>query len=261
MAMMAVLAAVLLTYGVSTGIAREARESDALAGENGELPLDMAKDSVDDMYDKCEDKMWKNVSAYLRNETNKNPLFKEVWGSHYKKGKRDEQKKYQIAAIRTYTDKRGVYRDFNNAVRTQGPEYETKFGYHALHFLLTTKARAKKENQCLTGYRRVNATFSQGVENKEIRFGSFTSASLDTYANETQFGKKSCFEIFTCMGVDISDFSEYLNEREVLIPPYEVFKVIEIKNSSMHPDLPCDVVYKVNSTKTPLSKLNCSLVK
>ncbi|KAG1926491.1 NAD(P)(+)--arginine ADP-ribosyltransferase 2-like [Pimephales promelas] len=209
----------------------------------------MAEDSVDDMYDGCEDEMKKKVPEYLRNEKNKNPTFKKVWDSQEKrmnkKGKKGQQKD-QIVAIRTYIDKSGVYLDFNNAVRTQGPQYKTTFGYHALHFLLTTaiKDKAKREKRCLTCYRRVNVAFSRDVKNKEIRFGSFNSASQGDYANESQFGKKSCFEIFTCMGVDISSVSQYENEREVLIPPYEVFKVVEITYSSMEPDLPCDVVYK-----------------
>ena len=61
------------------------------------------------------------------------------------------------------------------------------------------------------------------------------------------------------MGADFSLYSKLENQAEVLIPPYEVFKVVEIKKrSTMQPDLPCEVVYKVKSTGY-VSKLNCAL--
>ncbi|XP_039658018.1 NAD(P)(+)--arginine ADP-ribosyltransferase 1-like [Perca fluviatilis] len=270
MAVMVVLAAVLLTYGVSPGIAMEAGESGAVAGvgagENGVLPLDMAENSVDDMYDGCKDKMKERVTKDLENEKNKDPFFKKVWDKRQlkKQIKNKLLEKDQIVAINYYTfGEENAYLPFNAAVRTQGPQYKTTFGYHALHFLLTTAIRAlraSKGDECLTVYRRVNEYFSQDVQNKEIRFGSFTSASLGGYGKEL-FGEKSCFEIVTCMGADVSNYSKFENEREVLIPPYEVFKVVEIKKrSTMQPDLPCEVVYKVRSTRY-YSKSNCALFK
>ncbi|XP_039658020.1 ecto-ADP-ribosyltransferase 5-like [Perca fluviatilis] len=256
MAMMVVLAAVLLTYGVSPGIARVGKSV---------FPLDMAENSVDDMYNGCEEEMKKKVTTYLQNEKNNNPNFKEVWDSsekiiHTKSTK--ELTKDQLVAIYSYTSDK-VYCDFNAAVRTQGPQYNTTFRYHALHFLLTTAIQAlrakKKKKKCLTVYRRVNVYFRQDVKNKEFRFGSFTSASLGDYLN-AMFGDKSCFKIFTCTGANISRYSKFRKEREVLIPPYEVFKVVAIKKRSMQPGLPCEVVYKVKSTKDYVSKLNCALL-
>ncbi|XP_032371267.1 ecto-ADP-ribosyltransferase 5 isoform X1 [Etheostoma spectabile] len=273
MAMMVVLAAVLLSYGVSTGNAMKMpSKPGAVAGENSELPLDMAKNSVDDMYDKCKDKMKEKATRYLENEKNKDKKFKEVWDSteeyvlnNFNEGKTDLLEKYQLVALYYYTSgKNNAYRDFNDKVRTQRPEYKTNFGYHALHFHLTTAIQTlqkerKMNKKCLTGYRRVNLYFSQDVQNKEIRFGAFTSASTEGYLNKNKFGDKSCFEILTCMGADISHYSKF-KESEVLIPPYEVFKVVKIKKrTKQKPDLPCEVVYKVESTRS-FSNLNCTLV-
>ncbi|XP_039660241.1 GPI-linked NAD(P)(+)--arginine ADP-ribosyltransferase 1-like [Perca fluviatilis] len=273
MAMMVVLAVVVVTYGVSPGFAMmKADESGAVAGENSVLPLDMAENSVDDNYDGCKDKMKERVTTYLENEKNNNEVFKAVWDSQekyvlkkFKEGKTKSLEKDQIVAIYYYTSGEGdVYLDFNAAVRTQRPEYNTTFRYHALHFLLTTAIqdeRAFEKIQCLTVYRRVDRYFRQDVKNTQIRFGSFTSASLGGYGKAERFGDKSCFEIFTCMGADISLYSKFGDwEAEVLIPPYEVFKVVEIKKrSTMQPDLPCDVVFKVDSTNYSVSKLNCAL--
>ncbi|XP_056123113.1 ecto-ADP-ribosyltransferase 5-like [Rhinichthys klamathensis goyatoka] len=275
MAMMVVLAAVLLTYGLSTGIAMETGKSGAVtearAGENSVLPLDMAENSVDDMYNTCDVKMKERVKEDLENEKNKDKTFKEVWDSSEKVvHEKFKNVKYlgkdQIVAIYYYTSgKDDAYRNFNAAVRTQRHQYETTFGYHALHFLLTTaiqverafEEKLKKKKLCLTGYRRVDEYFNQDVKNTKFRFGSFTSASLGNYGKKL-FGDKSCFEIFTCMGADVSLYSKFENEKEVLIPPYEVFKVVEIKKR-VGSELPCEVVYKVKSTETPVSNLNCAL--
>ncbi|XP_034727109.1 T-cell ecto-ADP-ribosyltransferase 1-like isoform X1 [Etheostoma cragini] len=214
-----ILAAVLLAYEVSTGILMMPSKSGAVAGENDVLPLDMAKNSVDDMYEGCKDKMKKKATQYLMNEKNKDKNFKEVWDStkkyvldKFKKGKTNLLQKDQLVALYYYTSgKDKAYLDFNNKVRTQRSEYKTKFGYHALHFYLTTAIRTlqkekKMNKECLTGYRRVDMYFSQDVTNQEIRFGSFTSASMGRYLNNNTFGDKSCFEIITCMGADISNY-------------------------------------------------------
>uniref|UniRef100_A0A3Q3MT06 NAD(P)(+)--arginine ADP-ribosyltransferase n=1 Tax=Mastacembelus armatus TaxID=205130 RepID=A0A3Q3MT06_9TELE len=236
------------------------------------IPLDMALKSVDDMYQGCNDKMKaKAREVYLPNEKNINSDFTKAWDDaelnykkKYKKKRRPSTglEKEQALAIYVYTlEKPNVYVDFNNAVRTQRSEYNTKFTYHALHFFLTDALQAlkKKHENCLTVFRRVNTHFSQNVLNMEIRFGSFASSSLGKYPQE-RFGDKSCFEIETCFGADISLYSKYTeSEGEVLIPPYEIFKVIDIKTRSKQKVLPCEVVYKLKSTRTPVSYLNCAL--
>uniref|UniRef100_A0A8C9YY89 NAD(P)(+)--arginine ADP-ribosyltransferase n=1 Tax=Sander lucioperca TaxID=283035 RepID=A0A8C9YY89_SANLU len=189
----------------------------------------------------------------------------EISGTNHSEKKKQIKNKIldkdQIVAIYYYIfGEDNAYLDFNDKVRTQGPQYKTEFGYHALHFLLTTAIqalRASKEDKCLTVYRRVNEYFSQDVQNKEIRFGSFTSASQGDYSKAERFGDKSCFKIITCMGADISNYSKFQNEREVLIPPYEVFKVVKIERSTMKQKLPCEVVYTVKHTRND-SKLNCA---
>ncbi|XP_014911819.1 erythroblast NAD(P)(+)--arginine ADP-ribosyltransferase-like [Poecilia latipinna] len=229
--------------------------------------LDMASDSVDDMYDKCEEKMKEEIEKkFLPNEQNKNKNFKQAWNNaeeYYKRKwekKNPQLKKEQIMALHAYTlDDPPLYREFNDAVRTQKSEYKTKFPYHTLHFYLTMALRTikPKAENCVTVFRRTPCKFTKNVLNKEIRFSAFTSSSMGEYCDK-MFGEESCFEISTCFGVDISQYSKFETEREVLIPPYEVFKVKEIKKSSELNKLPCKVVYKLQSTKTTHSNLNCT---
>lgn len=229
----------------------------------------MALDSVDDTYEGCQDEMANKQKKYLDDEKNMNTTFKEAWDTversqRNKKKKKEDPKilsKEQAIAIKVYTlDTPKIYPEFNNAVRTQGPEYTTSFRYHALHFFLTRAIQVlnARRKECYTGYRRVNQYFSTNVNDK-IRFGSFTSSSLFTWPKREIFGDKSCFKIYTCLGADISLYSSTEWENEVLIPPYEVFKVTEIERGDDKNK--CEVVYKVKSTEESQSNFKCALFR
>ncbi|XP_014857270.1 PREDICTED: ecto-ADP-ribosyltransferase 5-like isoform X2 [Poecilia mexicana] len=265
MAKMAVWLAVLLTLGALTETAKSL------------FYLDMALDSVDDAYAGCEGDMERKVRTdFLPSEKNQNSNFSLAWNEaekHYNKKWRPKHGKLasrtlakeEIMAVYVYTtDKPEVYPEFNEAVRSQKMKYKTAFRYHTLHFFLTRalkrlSARRSVLERCLTGYRRVDGDFSQDVLNEQIRFGSFTSSSLLGYQGPYRFGDKTCFEISTCLGADVSLYSKFgESEAEVLIPPYEVFKVTQIKSRSEQKSLACDVVLKLKSTQKALSNLNCA---
>ncbi|XP_034544406.1 NAD(P)(+)--arginine ADP-ribosyltransferase 1-like isoform X2 [Notolabrus celidotus] len=272
---MAAWPTLLLTFGASLGFLKI---STAL-GFNTQAPLDMAPNAVDDMYDGCKDKMENRVKKeYLLNERNKDKNFTLAWSEAEKyynkkwkrhKGRRPSSSslgKEQVMAIYAYSlDKPQVYLEFNDAVRTQKSEYKTTFRYHSLHYFLTDalqtlNARKPAEDRCLTGYRRVNGYFRQDVLNKPVRFGSFTSSSMGWYPSSQRFGDKSCFEVVTCFGADVSLYSKLGEaEREALIPPYEVFKVTRVERRSEQKSLPCEVVYRLKSMGKTLSNLNCAL--
>ncbi|XP_076585636.1 GPI-linked NAD(P)(+)--arginine ADP-ribosyltransferase 1-like [Chaetodon auriga] len=270
MAVMAVWAAVLIAHGVSTGIAMESPDPVL----NTVLPLDMAPNSVDDRYNGCKDKMMTKVqSEYLPNERNTNEEFKSAWGEAegvYNQRWRpatgvasspNALGKEEFIAVYVYTSASGnPHIDFNAAVRDGRSEYKTTFRYHALHFFLTTALQKLKPATCQTGYRGVDRYFSQDVLNKEIRFGSFASTTILGLSKAKNYGAKSCFKIHTCFGADVSVYSKFGEaEAELLIPPYEVFKVKNIMRRSEQNHLECEVVYEVQSTKRPLSNLNCAL--
>uniref|UniRef100_A0A665V1R4 NAD(P)(+)--arginine ADP-ribosyltransferase n=1 Tax=Echeneis naucrates TaxID=173247 RepID=A0A665V1R4_ECHNA len=233
--------------------------------------MDMATESIDDMYDGCRSEAASIIDQFGVHEWHYNRNFSLAWAL----GERGVKKPAHgllkedhtiVMAIYVYTlDKPNVYLDFNNAVRTQRSVYATTFRYHSLHFFLTDalqklNSRKPEAERCVTSYRRVDSYFSQGVLNKMIRFGSFTSSSMGWYPSADRFGEKSCFEIASCFGADISLYSRLgESEREVLIPPYEVFKVTKIERRSTQQSLPCEVVYKVKSTGKTLSSLNCAL--
>uniref|UniRef100_A0A3P9JSE7 NAD(P)(+)--arginine ADP-ribosyltransferase n=1 Tax=Oryzias latipes TaxID=8090 RepID=A0A3P9JSE7_ORYLA len=242
----------------------------ALPGLTSVYPLDLAINSVDDMYKGCEKKMYQKVEKeFLENEKNTNEIFRAAWNEaenyfNERWKKSNNLNKLELVAIAAYTHATpAIPPVLNKAVREQGPEYKTTFNYHSLHFFLTSVIRKLHPKMCYTAYRRTDVSFKQDVLNKNMRFGHFTSSSrfpLESKLSKKVFGEKSCFVIETCFGADISPYSKFGEaEGEILIPPYEVFKITNIETRAKKKKLPCEVVYTVKSTKTPLSNYNCAL--
>ncbi|KAK7168289.1 hypothetical protein R3I94_002366 [Phoxinus phoxinus] len=221
--------------------------------------LDMALDSVDDQYDGCRENMSNLVTKYLEEEINNSTEFNNTWHDGVKNAKspHDHLEQIHSVAIYVYTNNNSkVYRDFNNAVRSEKQKYNTTFKWHSLHFLVTDAIQILKETQsnCYSTYRGTTSQFDKNVLNTEVRFGSFTSSSLDRKVAK-EFGPKSCFEIYTCEGADVIKYSKYPDQKEVLIPPYEKFNVTDVKTKGQEGAW-CDIVFKLESTGK-ISYLNC----
>uniref|UniRef100_A0A3Q3JAY7 NAD(P)(+)--arginine ADP-ribosyltransferase n=1 Tax=Monopterus albus TaxID=43700 RepID=A0A3Q3JAY7_MONAL len=227
------------------------------------VPLDMAEDSVDDMYFGCNKEMMELVERKYFKEESKE-LFANKWEDakdcvKQKLGQRTDPDltELHLTAICLYTSN-NVYTTFNKAVRTQRNEYTSSFQFHSLHYLLTSAIQILKKKPCLTTYRRTKVRFAGNV-NQIIRFGSFASSSLETTL--THFGKASCFQIKTCFGAYLKHYSIFGTEEEVLIPPYETFKITEIIRGKNNIEglSDCKVVYILEHEGTK-SQLNCKVV-
>ncbi|XP_056091567.1 ecto-ADP-ribosyltransferase 5-like [Rhinichthys klamathensis goyatoka] len=227
------------------------------------FPLDMALDSVDDQYKGCRGKMANLVKTELLKRELDNKEFCNTWHDGEKNAKNPEDNLEQIhsVAIYVYTNNNlNVYCDFNNAVRSEKQKYKDKtFKWFSLHFLLTEAIQIikKTEDSCFITYHGTTVEFAQDVLNTEFRFGSFTSSSLDRKV-ANGFGDKSCFEIYTCEGADVIKYSKYPDQKDVLIPPYEKFKVIDVKTRKEDKELWCDTVYTLETTGK-ISYLNCGV--
>ncbi|XP_042260023.1 ecto-ADP-ribosyltransferase 5-like [Thunnus maccoyii] len=226
------------------------------------FPLNMAPDAVDDMYYGCDKEMKKKVKKeYFRKEFV--GTFKDAW----EKAKKCSNKyskdltKNQRQAICVYTSN-DIYDEFNEAVRTGRSIYGSTFPFHSLHFWLTTAIQKVKKSQksqkCQTTYRRTWHEFT-GKVNDIIRFGAFASSSYNK--SLTHFGSKTCFEIKTCSGAYLKNYSEIPEEEEVLIPPYETFKITDIiKGRNKFKNLKdCEKVFVLKSERKDKSNLNCKL--
>ncbi|XP_044198743.1 NAD(P)(+)--arginine ADP-ribosyltransferase 2-like [Thunnus albacares] len=220
------------------------------------IPLNMVPDAVDDMYYGCTEKMERRVQKeYFRKEFV--GTFKIAWENAEKCSNKYSQDltKNQRQAICVYTSN-DIYAEFNNAVRTGRSIYGSFFRFHSLHFWLTTAMqKLNKKYRCYDTYRRTRAAYT-GKVNDIIRFGTFASSSFRT--DLKQFGSKTCFQIMTCFGAYVKHYSNYPNEEEVLIPPYETFKITNIiTGRGKFPALSdCEKVFTLKSSVTR-SNLNC----
>ncbi|KAK7910189.1 hypothetical protein WMY93_014873 [Mugilogobius chulae] len=199
-----------------------------------QIPLTMMEESVDDMYEKCSAEMAAKVDSYYFPEEIKNNNFKNAWNlaksfakTKYKNRPDKELTLNQVQAIYVYTQEfPKLYEEFNAIVRDGKAKYTTPaFPYHALHFWLTTALQIISKNKpCQTTYRRSRDKFT-GQENQEMRFEFYSGKS----------------------------------ESEILIPPYEKFKIIKAVDGSYEELKDCKKVYVIKSTgKT--SNLDCKAI-
>ncbi|XP_074383962.1 erythroblast NAD(P)(+)--arginine ADP-ribosyltransferase-like [Zonotrichia albicollis] len=203
-----------------------------------EMPLDMAPDSFDNQYQGCGTNMTATLSALNNSEFQRNPLFTQTW----LKAADEWQSRgspvsplsspAQAIALMAYTMDE-LHTEFNAAVRTAGrsiQEYRDNFHFKTLHFLLTqalVTLRQAQNGQCHNVYRGVSQYRFKAKLGDIVRFGQFSSAS-QSERTAKDFGSATVFEVYTCHGADIREFSKYPNEKQVLIPPYETFEVINV---------------------------------
>ncbi|XP_051719210.1 NAD(P)(+)--arginine ADP-ribosyltransferase 2-like [Ctenopharyngodon idella] len=243
---------------------------DHRAAVEGQI-LDMAPNSVDDYYYGCRENMAKNVKKkYLNKECDNSEFekneFKKAWDVGKKaldqKISKHDTLKCNFIAIYVYTDTAfNIYDKFNHDARNGKQNYKDgTYKWYSFQFLLTEAIEIlrKKQNRCFNTFRGTKLTFN-GFAFPSIRFGSFTSSSLDRNIAK-RFGTKSCFEIRTCLGADVTKYSKLPYEKEVLIPPYEMFKVTAVRTRIYQNDLWCDTVFTLESFGTR-SELNCALCK
>ncbi|XP_051241585.1 erythroblast NAD(P)(+)--arginine ADP-ribosyltransferase-like [Dicentrarchus labrax] len=238
---------------------------------NQVIQMSMVEDAVDDMYFGCDKAMTRKINDRYFEEENKGAIFASAWKNSEKCSKRnivhDKNSvltKNHRQAICVYTsDHEKFYEIFNAAVRTNRTIYQTSFPFHSLHFWLTSAVQILNNNmKCHNTYRRTKTVFTGNV-NQIIRFGFFASSSYSSMM--THFGTKTCFNITTCSGAFLGNYPNLRGEeQEVLIPPYEQFKIKgkipKKKNSQYVGGLDdCDVVYVLESAGVH-SNLNCQAV-
>ncbi|XP_063251786.1 erythroblast NAD(P)(+)--arginine ADP-ribosyltransferase-like [Prinia subflava] len=226
--------------------------------------LDMAQDSFDDQYRGCGPAMTAALPALNRSDFQQNPLFARAWLDAVKEWQNLQSplspllSPAQTIALMAYT-MNDLHREFNTAVRVAGrsrQHYRDNFHFKTLHFLLTqalVALRGAQKGQCLDVFRGVCGVLFKAQRGDTVRFGNFASTSLKREAAEC-FGKDTFFEVRTCHGAFIQEFSRFPDEREVLIPPYETFEVVKVTEAGNKAQI------QLRSTGTS-SKYNCEWLK
>ncbi|XDV11960.1 hypothetical protein PO909_000737 [Leuciscus waleckii] len=230
------------------------------AAEGQIYPLDMAENSVDDQFYWCLKKMEHRVQTeFLKKEMSSNYEFEHAWKvaekNHTSPG--DNLSKNHSVAIYVYTN--SAFNKYTGYNLYKQKYKDGTYSWYSLHFWLTEAIQILKKTQtkCYNTHRGTEVEFDKNVKGKEVRFGQFASSSLDR-TKAQGFGNKSCFEIYTCYGADVTKYSRFHEEKEVLIPPYETFTVSDVKQRSDHADLWCGTVFTLKSYTTR-SFLNCAV--
>ncbi|KAL2102582.1 hypothetical protein ACEWY4_001750 [Coilia grayii] len=221
--------------------------------------LDMAESSVDAEFLDCAEavSLKNQLKPTIETFPGYNKFAKSCVQNHATPG---------CTGLKMYTSEemykgKKLYAAFNEDTRTGREAYTARtYRWYSLYYQVTRAVQYLKSMQpgCKTTYRGTGVQFDKNVQGKEIRLGSFTSSSLKPSVAKG-FGSESCFEIQTCHGALISQYSVFKNEDEVLIPPYEVFKVSAVHTGGSKPDFQCKTVYVLESVGTR-SYLNCHLL-
>lgn len=203
-------------------------------GLTNSCQLNMANNSFDDQYEGCTEEMEKKAPQLLKKELEMNKEFKTEWTKAKTIWEQIKNKNYPKqfndfhgTALVAYTG--DIAEEFNKAVREfhQNPQ---NFQFKAFHYYLTRALQLLTTGNCYTVYRGCKTTFSYSGGN--VRFGQFASSSTSkSEAEQFTQNKGTLFTIKTCLGVDIQAFSMYPEEKEVLIPGYEVYQKVTRQNS------------------------------
>ncbi|NWW16632.1 NRT2 ribosyltransferase, partial [Falcunculus frontatus] len=201
------------------------------------VSLDVALDSFDDQYRGCRDDMVNALPALNLSEFQQNPLFAQGWAEAtaewQKKGSPGSPlSSPQAIALMAYTMD-DLHEEFDAAVREAGrspQEYRDNFHFKTLHFLLTdalATLRGAQGPQCHCVLRGLDGSRFEAQPGDTVRFGQFASTSRCRDTSRV-FGMDTAFQLQTCHGADIREFSFDPGDKEVLIPPYETFVVTEV---------------------------------
>ncbi|XP_030404256.1 ecto-ADP-ribosyltransferase 4 isoform X2 [Gopherus evgoodei] len=233
--------------------------------------MDIAPDSFDDQYQGCREQVMEELNRgdYFQKELGNNKNYSSIW----EKAKLDWSKKpmallremqeNHAVALLAYTMNTSLHSDLNWAVSRAGtsPEhYRHNFPFKYLHFYLTTAIQLVRRWQsgttrkkCYQVHRGVKGLYFEAELGTKVRFGRFTSTSL-LRKEARRFGNETIFTLKTCLGAVVQRFSHYFSEREVLIPPYEIFQV---RNFSRTPSGNRLYLLSVGN----YSQYNCQLLK
>uniref|UniRef100_A0A673CD61 NAD(P)(+)--arginine ADP-ribosyltransferase n=1 Tax=Sphaeramia orbicularis TaxID=375764 RepID=A0A673CD61_9TELE len=190
-----------------------------------------------------------------------NGRFSFAWALAERKVKKPVRKPLKedhAVVLHIYTREK-LKHDFNRAVKKGKNLYNTAgFKFHYFYFYLIDAIQVLRQNQtkCRTTYYRTGRYFHHSVINTKMRFGSFIWATSSK--NSPQFtGNISCFEIYTCFGADITNYSAIKQQGQTLIPPYEVFQITDILTKEKW----CSNVYKLRMKKIRLHRENIYIYK
>lgn len=210
------------------------------------IDFDLAPDSFNDQYQGCSPQVMEklNQGDYFTKELKVHRNYHRVWANAHltwlnqAKNLPKNMTVTHAVAILVYTSNNSVRTDFTRAMASAGrspQQYKHSFHFKYLHYYLTSAIQLlrkemlmKNDSLCFEVHHEMKGIYLEAYRGAIIRFGQFLSTSRLKEAAQN-FGNQTLFTIFTCLGAPVQEVSL---KEEVLVPPYEVFKVV---NMSSHP--------------------------
>ncbi|XP_046376121.2 GPI-linked NAD(P)(+)--arginine ADP-ribosyltransferase 1-like [Haliotis rufescens] len=206
------------------------------------LPLAATSKSI---YASITEAEYRQLNTTLMDVVNKYSNFKHAYQQTSRKratvlarGKTFGMTDEESLAVMIYTTN-AVYGEFNRILR-EGDTSKYVTSFQVFHFLLISAIEKIRVKQTLAEYlyRGVNIIFF-AAQGTELRLPGYTSTSTNiSVANSTIFrgNKGTLIRLKGVMfGADISGFSVLTKESEILIPPYESFKVTNVSTDGKGP--------------------------
>ncbi|OWK03582.1 hypothetical protein Celaphus_00014024 [Cervus elaphus hippelaphus] len=140
-------------------------------------------------------------------------------------------------AVLVYLSDNRVHLDFSRAMASAAgspQQYRHSFHFKYLHYFLTSAIQllrkeiiSRKDSLCYEVHHELKGVYLQAPVGAMVRFGQFLSTS-PAREQAQRFGNQTLLTMLTCLGAPLQD----LSLKKVLVPPYELFKVV---NASYHP--------------------------
>ncbi|XP_036372754.1 ecto-ADP-ribosyltransferase 5-like [Megalops cyprinoides] len=209
-----------------------------------ERQMSMSPSAVDDQFSGCRAEMREKVmgkGGLLEQELKSNVAFREVWRS-IKCGKTiPGGRQEHTLAMQVYTHaSKKFLSDFDSAVESRGANNgvdSSSFPYKSLHFLLTEALQLLQTSQCHTVSHSSEHRYGARV-GEEVRFGRFVSTMTgESHAAGTLFHITSCAAVKVARAVVKANRACSINETELLVPPFEVFMVEDVKTSDNYTEI------------------------
>ncbi|XP_006200069.2 ecto-ADP-ribosyltransferase 4 [Vicugna pacos] len=232
------------------------------------IDFDLAPNSFDDQYQGCKQQVMDELiqGDYFTKELEARRDYRKVWQFTHvtwlnqAKALPKNMTTAHALAILVYSSNNTVRSDFASAMASAAgspQQYEHSFHFKYLHYYLTLAIQLlrnetvrRNDPLCYEVHHEMKDVYLEAHRGATIRFGQFLSTSL-LREEARKSGNQTLFTILTCLGAPVQDVSL---KKEVLIPPYELFKVI---NTSYHPR---GNWLQLQSTGN-LSTYNCQLLK
>ncbi|KAM9363652.1 ecto-ADP-ribosyltransferase 4-like [Symphorus nematophorus] len=210
---------------------------------------DLASDQNDNMYDDCRSKATVVSDTAITQRWDTITNFSKAWSNAEQKAQEpahNYMEKHHSITIYMYTNVmlQPVRPDLGTLEKTGKRLRETSES-RSLYFSLSEAIQILKHSQvtCLSTNYRTETLLNLNISNKLVRFSTFTLGSEKW--NLTR--NASCFEVYTCFGADITHYSALKLSSQVLIPPYEIFRITDMETDAQR----CEVIYRLKSN------LNC----